>query len=263
LGLLSEAVGHLSEVVLSNGAIVRAWRTRREVAGREREAVVVFSQQLFEGQVRGLHQHMQRCGVQLEEMSLRPSGTVETVKRRLTKICGRQYVRSLLRYEVSADEQGHAIVRSWCDLDEYRRLTTNYFGLRVLISDRAEWTTAQIVEAYRGQSKAEAAFRDLKDPGMLATRPQFHWTDQKLHVHAFMCVTGCLLVRLLCRRAQRGAGFARSPRTLLAELARIRHCRVVDHTGRAGRPRVREQLEEVEPGLYSLGQAIKAIPPLH
>ena len=46
------------------------------------------------------------------------------------------------------------------------------------------------------QSKVEAAFRDLKDPRMLSTRPQFHWTDQKLHVHAFVCVMAYLLVTL-------------------------------------------------------------------
>ena len=263
LALLSEAVDHLSEVALSNGAIVRAWRTRRVIAGRERETVVVFSPQLFEGQVRGLHQHLQRCAGQLEEMGLRPHGTAETVRRRLAKICGRQYLRNLIRCEVTEDKQERSVVRTWCDLDEYRRLTTRYFGLRVLITDRTEWTTAQIVEAYRGQSKVETAFRDLKDPGMLATRPQFHWTDQKLHVHAFMCVTGYLLVRLLWSRARRKSGFAGSPRTLLAALARIRHCRIVDRTGRAGRPRVRERVEEVEPGLYSLGQAVRAIPPVH
>jgi transposase len=233
------------------------------IAGRERETVVVFSQHLFEGQVRGLHQHLKRSAGLLEEMGLHPNGTAETVRRRLAKICGRQYLRNLLRYEVTTDDQAHAVVRSWCDLDEYRRLTTHYFGLRVLITDRTEWSTAQIVDAYRGQSKAETAFRDLKDPGMLATRPQFHWTDQKLHVHAFMCVTGYLLVRLLWWRAQRQAGFAGSPRTLLAELARIRHCRIVDHTGRAGRPRVREQLEEVDAEVYRLGQAVRAIPSLH
>jgi transposase len=263
VALLSEAVDHLSDVALSNGAIVKAWRTRRVIAGRERETVVVFSQHLFEGQVRGLHQHLKRSAGLLEEMGLHPNGTAETVRRRLAKICGRQYLRNLLRYEVTTDDQAHAVVRSWCDLDEYRRLTTHYFGLRVLITDRTEWSTAQIVDAYRGQSTAETAFRDLKDPGMLATRPQFHWTDQKLHVHAFMCVTGYLLVRLLWWRAQRQAGFAGSPRTLLAELARIRHCRIVDHTGRAGRPRVREQLEEVDAEVYRLGQAVRAIPSLH
>jgi transposase len=258
--LLAEAADHLSELVLSTGATVRAWRTRRVIAGRERETVVVFSPQLFEGQVRGLHQHLKRCAEQLQELGLHPRSTPESLKRRLGKICGRQYVRNLIRYEIITDKQGNPRVRLWSDLDEYRRLTTRYFGLRVLITDRVEWTTAQIIEAYRGQAQAEAAFRDLKDPGMLATRPQFHWTDQKLRVHAFMCVTGYLLVRLLWRRARREAGFAGSPRTLLAELARIRCCRIVDHTGRAGRPRVREQIEEIEPGLDRLGQAVRALP---
>lgn len=260
LALLSEAVDHLREEALSNGVIVKAWRTRRIIAGQERETVVVFSPHLWEGQMRGLHQHLKRCATQLEQMGLRPSGMVEAVQRRVAKICGRQYLRGLVRYEVMANEQGHAVVRAWCDLDEYRRLTTRYFGLRVLITNRTEWTTVQIVEAYRGQSKAEAAFRDLKDPGMLATRPQFHWTDQKLHVHVFMCVTGYLLVRLLWRRAQRQSAFVGGARTLLAQLARIRHCRIVDRTGRAGRPRVRERVEEVEPSLYRLGEAVGAIP---
>ena len=262
VALLEEAVTQLQDVVLSNQTVVQAWRTRRDIAGREHETVVVFSQQLYEGQLRGLHQHLQRCTGQLTEVGSRPHGTVEAVRRRLAKICGRQYVRSLVRYEVKEAEHGHSVVRCWCDLEEYRRLTNRYFGLRVLITDRNDWSTAEIMEAYRGQSKAEASFRDLKDPAMLAARPQFHWTDQKLHVHAFMCVTGYLLLRLLCRKA-REAGFTGSSRTLLSELARIRHCRMVDCTGRAGRPRVREQLEEIEPALYRLGNAVGALPPLH
>ena len=153
-------------------------------------------------------------------------------------------------------------MRTWSDLDEYRRLLQHYFGLRVLITDRSEWTTAQIVEAYRGQSRVEAAFRDLKDPGMLSTRPQFHWTDQKLHVHAFMCVTGYLLVRLLWWRARRDAGFAGGARNLLAQLARIRRCRIVEHTGREGRPRVRQQMEEIDADLENLGRLLRALPPL-
>ena len=168
----------------------------------------------------------------------------------------------MVRYEVQSTEQGTTQVRCWSDLEEYRRLTEHYFGLRVLSTDRSQWTTAQIVEAYRGQSRVEAAFRDLKDPGMLATRPQFHWTDQKLQVHAFMCVTAYMLVRLLWWRARRDAGFAGSARNLLAQLARIRRCRIVEHSGRAGRPRVRQQLEEMESELENLGRALRALPTL-
>jgi transposase len=259
--LLAEAVDHLEEVRLSTGAVVRAWRTQRVIAGQQREAVVVFSPQLYEGQVRGLHQHLACCGEQLKELGTAPRGTPEAVRRKLAQICGRQYLRTLVRYEVQSDEQGTQ-VRSWSDLEEYRRLLQHYFGLRVLITDRSEWTTAQIVEAYRGQSRVEAAFRDLKDPGMLSTRPQFHWTDQKLHVHAFMCVTGYLLVRLLWRRARRDAGFTGGARNLLAQLARIRRCRIVEHTGRAGRPRVRQKIEEIDASLENLGRLLRALPPL-
>ena len=260
--LLAEAAEHLEEVTLSTGAMVRAWRTRRAIAGQERDTVVVFSPQLYEGQVRGLHQHMARCAKQLQEVGLEPHGAVDSVKRRLAKTCGCQYLRALLRYEVQASPTGGAQVRIWCDVDEYRRLLTCYFGLRVLITDRREWSTAQIIEAYRGQSRVEATFRDLKDPGMLAARPQFHWTDQKLHVHVFMCVVGYLLVRLLWLRARRATGFVGSAHSLLSELTRIRRCRIVEHSGRAGRPRVREQIEEMTPELQRLGQAVHALPPV-
>ncbi|MCZ2146479.1 MAG: IS1634 family transposase [Bryobacterales bacterium] len=260
--LLAEAGDHLEEITLSTGAVVRAWRTRRTIAGKERDAVVVFSPQLYAGQVRGLHQHLARCGEQLQEVGLQPRGTPEAVRRRLAQICGRQYLRALVRCEVHSSEQGETQVRTWSDLEEYRRLTQRYFGLRVLITDRSQWTTAQIVEAYRGQSRVETAFRDLKDPGMLATRPQFHWTDQKLHVHVFLCVTGYLLVRLLWRRARRDAGFAGSARNLLSQLARIRSCRIVEHTGRAGRPRVRQQIEEIDSALETLGRSLRALPVL-
>jgi transposase len=259
--LLTEAANHLEEVTLSTGAVVRAWRTQRVIAGQQREAVVVFSPQLYEGQVRGLHQHLARCGEQLRELGTAPRGTPEAVRRKLAQICGRQYLRTLVRYEVQINEHGTQ-VRSWSDLEEYRRLLQHYFGLRVLITDRSEWTTAQIVEAYRGQSRVEAAFRDLKDPGMLSTRPQFHWTDQKLHVHAFMCVTGYLLLRLLWWRARRAAGFTGGARNLLAQLARIRRCRIVEHTGRAGRPRVRQQTEEIDDNLENLGRLLGALPPV-
>ena len=153
-------------------------------------------------------------------------------------------------------------MRAWSDLEEYRRLRTRYFGLRILITDRSDWSTAQIIATYRELSKVEGAFRDLKDPGMFSTRPQFHWTDQKLHVHAFMCVTGYLLVRLLWRRARRDAGFSGSPRRLLAELSQIRSCRIVECTGRPGRPRVRRQLEDMPPDLHRLGERLDALPSL-
>lgn len=263
--LLAEAAGQLQEVKLSTGAMVKAWRGRRSTAGKMHEIVVVFSQKLFDGQLRGLHQAMARAAQQLADLGLSPRSAsqqtaqpiAQRIAQRIDKIRARQYLRKLIQYEL---RDGHVAV--WTDWSEYRRLLGEYFGLRVLISDRAEWSSAEIIEAYRGQSRAEAAFRDLKDPVMIATRPQFHWTDQKLHVHAFVCVTAYLLATLLHRRATQLADYQGSSRGLLNALAGIRCCRLVDITSRRGRPRVRWQTETIDPTLESLANALQAIPQL-
>ena len=262
VALLAEAAEQLTGVCLSTGATVRAWRTTRVIAGKQRDAVVIFSPQLQQGQIRGLHQSMARSQRELSELGLSPRMTAEAAKRKLDKIRGRQYLRSLLCSRVDADSSGTLRISVWSDWTEYQRLVTRYFGLRVLITDRAEWTTAQIIEAYRGQSKVESAFRDLKDPHMLSTRPQFHWTDHKLHVHAFMCVTAYLLTTLLHWRASRDAAFEGSSRSLLAALAEIRYSRIIEVTGRKGRPRMRSQLEEMTPGRKALAEALEALPVL-
>jgi transposase len=262
LALLEEAAGKLSEVPLSSGAMARSWRTSRVIAGKQREVVVVFSSKLHAGQLRGLHQTLSRSWCEFEEMGSFARTTTETAKRRLEKLRKRQYLRSLFCYRIDEGGTGPIRVCVWSDWLEYQRLDKRYFGLRILITDRAEWTTAQIIEAYRGQSKVESAFRDLKDPRMLSTRPQFHWTDQKLHVHAFICVMAYMLVTLLHRRAKQKAAFDGSPRRLLAELAEVRCCRSIDMTGRKGRPRVRLQLEEIDVPLRALAETLGALPAL-
>jgi len=98
----------------------------------------------------------------------------------------------------------------------------------VLVTDRHDWSTAEIIRAYHGQSAVEALFAHLKDPVHLALRPQHHWTDQKLHVHVFTCVLGLLLASLLHLRARR-AGAPPSPARADARPRR--------HPPRAGRAR--------------------------
>jgi hypothetical protein len=126
----------------------------------------------------------------------------------------------------------------------YRRLLDERFGLRIVMTDR-DATTAEIIAAYRGQSGVERAFRAMKDPEGCAVRPQYHWTDQKLQVHAFRCVVAFLLLKLLERQARRAGLPVRSPRALLRGLEGIREVTVME-AGPRGRPRVRRQLEDLD-----------------
>jgi len=75
------------------------------------------------------------------------------------------------------------------------------------MTDRHEWETVEIIKTYYGQSMIEQSFKNLKNFYHLALRPQFHWTDQKIKVHFFICVLGYLLATIVWREARTKAQF--------------------------------------------------------
>jgi hypothetical protein len=152
--------------------------------------------------------------------------------------------RRLLHVDI-LEEGGRWRLATHVDADEYRRLTEERFGLRIIMTDRDDLSTAEILAAYHGQSRAERAFRAMKDPEGCTLRPQYHWTDQKLQVHAFCCVLAFLLLKLLERQARRAGLPVRSPRARLRALEEIREVTILE-PGPRGRPRVRRQLEDLD-----------------
>jgi transposase len=90
-----------------------------------------------------------------------------------------------------------------------------------LFSDHGEdWSDEQIVLAYRAQHHLEADFRRLKNPQYLSFQPTFHWTDQKLRVHAFHCVLALMILNLL-RRQLAQAGMLLSIVEMMNQLTNI------------------------------------------
>jgi transposase len=142
---------------------------------------------------------------------------------------------------------------------EYRALTEERFGLRIVMSDRDDLSTADLIVAYRGQARVERSFREMKDPESCSLRPQYHWTDPKLKVHAFCCVVGYLLVKVLERQARQAGLPFRSPRSLLRALQAIREVTVLEPAAK-GRPRVRRQLEELAEPARRLAACFDLLP---
>jgi hypothetical protein len=72
----------------------------------------------------------------------------------------------------------------------------------------------------------------------------FHFTEQKIRVHAFYCVLALMVARLMVREADR-AGLRLSVRALLSSLAGIEET-VLLYQGERGRPRARRMLTEID-----------------
>jgi transposase len=248
--LIAEATPQLEPIALSADETLPVYRTRRIVWGAERTLVVLVSPRLQQGQRRGVEQHLASAVRWLDTLQ----ATLARGKQRRSRAAIEAQVAQRLRgqhlreiLEVRLGGSGKTLTLAYTvDRAALDRLEREWFGRLVLMTDQHDWTTAEIINAYRGQSVVEGVFRTLKDPLRLALRPQYHWTDQKLHVHAFLCVVAYLLATLVHHTAVRDADYAGSVDTLFEDLATIRRVTVARPTAH-GRARVTQQLEMLSP----------------
>lgn len=105
-----------------------------------------------------------------------------------------------------------------------QELREHLFGRRIWITDHSDWDGERILHTAHQQNGVEASFRHLHADHALVWSPIYHWTDQKIAVHAFYCVIGLLLVRLLgqvdeCVLVYPPAGSGRGRPRLLSTLS--------------------------------------------
>ena len=155
-------------------------------------------------------------------------------------------MKGLISYTLSEVDEGRFALTfrtSKRDLDALE----DKLGFRILMTDRHEWSTPEIVKAFHGQSTVENAFKNIKNPYHLAVTPEFHWTDQKIRVHYFSCVLGYLLATLIWREARTKADFKGTLDTLLDILNRVRLATILEKTRKRGRPKALYKLEKAPP----------------
>lgn len=258
--LVDEANRQFAPVQISPGEAVPAYRTKKKIWGAERTVVVLCSERLRRGQMAGVMQHVAKAQQWLSEQA----DTLRRGKQRRNRarierdienfLKGRQHLGEVIGFKL-AGEDPHLTLSYEFDQAGFDALAQGTFGRLVLMTDRHNWSTAQIIRAYHGQSAVEAAFAHLKDPMHLALRPQHHWTDQKLHVHVLTCVLGFLLASLLHLRARRANAPYASMESLIEALGRVRRAMIVRRSAaRTGKrsERVTYQLEEIEPEMAPL-----------
>jgi transposase len=250
------------ESVPVSGRSLRVLRRNETIWGRKRTMVMYISEGLREGQRRGLDQALAKAVRRLttwqEKLGKPHSGSraLRSAERRIEGILSAQFLKQVLQITYDPKRTGTQRLSWSIDQAQYDHLCQEYFGKRILITNRDAWSSAEIILAYRGQSRAEASFRQMKDDEHGALRPQYHWTDQKLHVHAFICLIALLMVRII-EHAARKQGRKNSASSLIDELETIRLAMVlVPTTTGKGRPRCEWQLEEAEPDALHFFQSL-------
>lgn len=250
--LLDVALEQFTEVEGIPGTL--AHRTQTEIYGQQRTVVVSHSQQFADKQRRSFQQTLSKAARELNELK----GVVQrgrhrmderALQERITKILKRRWLKDVLKVEHDLAARS---LSYQTDQAAIERIAEREWGRRIIFTGRHDWTDQQIIAAYRAQAKGESSFRQLKDREHASFSPAFHWTDQKLRVHAFYCTLALMIVSLIERQI-RQAGIQQDDLPLGAKLA-MRLLNEIDEVTliyppagqRQGRPKIRTRLADMD-----------------
>ena len=229
---------------------VVAFESEQVILGRVLRVVVTHSQEFHRQQSRGFDQTLAKAAGLLSDLARRLAGGQsrrgrKAVEAEIDQICAPRWVKRVLSVELAGSTPKDMALDFTIDANERAILEEEIFGKRVLITDRRDWTTSEVVTAYRSQWEVEAGFRQLKDHDYIAVAPMFHWTDQKIAVHLFSCVLALSVLRLMTRDVRQG-GLSMSTGEIMRELADLQET-VLVYPSTGGRPRARRVLTEMTP----------------
>src|SRR5450759_3438275 len=212
---------------------VRAARMRTTVGKLDRTLVVVESEELLEGQKRGIALALRKAKVELRKLErLVQAGRLarDRLEQRCQKALAREHLSSFVVTSIAGNDQQPTF--HWeVDAALRRQLEKTRLGRRVLCTDQHNWSTGRIVYAFRGQWNVEELFRRAKKGGVVPWGPSHQWADGSLRLHTFATVLGLMLVSL----AKLALGTEASARETMKSLAEIRATLVRTTTGGTGR----------------------------
>jgi len=259
--LITDAIDKFQDYDL-DGTEIQVYRDRRVIWENERTVIVFISEKLKAGQIRGVYQALEKKEKQLRQLQTQlrnprsKQRDKEQLENKILDILKGQYMNNLINWSLEEKLQGLFDIQFSVDHQKLKEIEDN-LGFRIIMTDRHHWNTADIIKAYYGQAKIENAFKDLKNPCHLALKPQFHWTDQKIRVHYFICVMGYLLSAILLRQVREKTKFKGCLDSLLNILCNIRLATLLEESNTRGRVKAVYKLEEMSKEEKSILQALE------
>lgn len=203
---------------------VQAAAERMVVHGREYLCVLKYSASFAAEQLHSVTTALAKALPAMRRLSMelaKPGArfTEAGIRHRIGYWLSGAFVSELVRYEL-VEREGRWHLQFDFDHTAFERLMAHRLGRTTLLTNRLNWTAEQVVAGYSGQQQIERVFRGLKEGDWLGWGPMYHWTDQKIRVHAFYCMLGISLLQYIYKKAQ-VAWAGLSMEQLLEELHQI------------------------------------------
>jgi transposase len=179
-----------------------AWRTKGEFWGRERTVVVSYNPLTAAKQRYAFDHKLQKIQAALFEMRSKVQEGARDWKRdadvraRYAKLCAQMHMPEDLFTLDFEQKNGKLTMRLRKNFYRIGRHIEK-FGKNILVTDREDWSTSDIVRAALDRYVVEEAFRQSKDDDLVNMAPIRHWTDQTIRCHFLSCIIALAYLRLL------------------------------------------------------------------
>jgi transposase len=178
---------------------LKVYRTKKEVFGKTRTIVITFNPELYKKQFFHLRKVIQKEKLKLSQLKRKLNKgkwrNEEKVKEKVDKLLSKEGKKLLTVKIKEGGKLSLSVRRNQKQI--YQR--TKRSGKNILFTDNDSFSSEEIIKAYKGKSIIEGNFKKMKSHSTVSFIPMWHFTDQKIRVHAFCCVISLLLLNLLQR----------------------------------------------------------------
>lgn len=248
--LINDAVDSYTDITVDEEGF-QIYRDKKEIWGEDRTVLVFISKKLKEGQIRGIYADLDKAIKKLQDENSRLANpkskklTKYELNKRIDSISNYKKVGGLIEWKLLKKRNGPYYIEHHVSHEKLAQLESS-MGFRIIMTNRHNWDSIDIIKAYHGQSFIENSFKNIKNPFHLAVTPEFHWTDQKIQVHFFTCVLGFLLAAITWKTVKNKTGYQGTLDNLLNTLNNIRLVSLIEQSGGKGKMKVNYQIEEMD-----------------
>jgi hypothetical protein len=140
------------------------WRT--SIWDLDLSSVVYISEKRRQGQIRGVEQNIAKLFIKLGELEEKvrmpakkaPKRNRRDLEKKIKSMISSFKLNDLIHWRLDALSTNAFDLNFWINEDQLHNLKENWFGRRILITNRHNWPSEQIISAYWGQAPVEGAF---------------------------------------------------------------------------------------------------------
>jgi transposase len=244
----------------------KAFTTTLDLWGKSCKVVLAYTESFFTQQLSGITHNLVQCQKKLMDLGKSLSKwregkgrgkrpTIKSLQKKVREILSAQFMKKLFQIQIQEDN-GLPRIQYEVDHTALQELSDTRLGKTIIITDHLQWTSGEIVEAYRNLSQVEESFKNMKNIHFLRWQPAYHWTDQKIRVHGFYCVLALLLTSL-ARQTAIQSGIPISLVMLLKELSAIREVAVIYPPGTLAHRKNHITLSRMSPRQKKLADSLQ------